>query len=112
MSVILLIVVLFIFVLNILSIIGQLIPKDLYTFSMIIMSVNISDLVYGILLAILLVGDYAYHETFMINERTWRSSIPCHIIFIFSVLFSVMSTASLFFISASHSCYITILFKD
>ena len=110
MSIILLVVVLFIFVLNIFSIIGQLIFKDMHAFNMIIISVNISDLVYGILMAILLISDYVYHENFVTVERMWRSSIPCYIIFIFSVLFSVMSTSSLFFISVCRLIAVTLPF--
>ena len=92
-------VVLFIFVLNISSIIGHLKFKNIQAVNLMIIFVNSSDLVYGFMLVILLAGNYAYHETFVAFERAWRSSIPCYIIFIFSVLFSVMSTVGLCFIS-------------
>ena len=99
MTVALMIVVIFIFVLNISSIIGQLIFKNIQAINLVIIYVNSSDLVCAFMLIILLVTNYVYNETFVSFEKAWRSSIPCYTIFTFSILFSVMSAVSLFFIS-------------
>ena len=92
------------FLLNILSICLQVKGKGFLSFKFLIIFVNISDLVCSVYLIILLFTDFLYHDNFITNEVSWRSSTSCSMIFILSVLFPTFSNLFSFHVIMKMFC--------
>ena len=88
-----------IFSLNIISIGIQLTSKSESSFKTVIIFINISDLLCGSYLVVLLFADFVFQEDFAVKETMWRSSFPCFMIFLISLIFSFLSATYLFFVS-------------
>ena len=84
-----------IILLNVLSIHLQLQSRSYSSFQIVILSVNFTDILCFCYLTILLIADFMYSDRFITKEVYWRSSILCLIIFIFAMIFSILSAVYL-----------------
>ena len=87
--------------LNILSIHLQSKTRSYSSFQMVILSVNLTDILCFCYLTVLLIADFMYSDRFITKEVYWRSSIPCLTIFIFAMIFSILSA---FYLSLMSLC--------
>ena len=87
--------------LNVLSIHLQSKSRSCSSFQMVILSVNLTDILCFCYLTVLLIADFIYSDRFITKEVYWRSSIPCLIIFIFAMIFAILSA---FYLSLMSLC--------
>ena len=99
-----------IFSLNIMSIDIQLTSKSKSSFKTVIIFINISDLLCGSYLVVLLFADFVFQEDFAVKETMWRSSFPCFMIFVISLIFSFLSATYLSFMSLCRTILVIVSF--
>ena len=92
----------FIFVLNITSIfMYSLKQKSMKTFSAIVISININDLVCGIYLNCIWVSDIIFKDKFMVKEEIWRSGPGCFTALGITLWYTIQTQTVLIFLSFS-----------
>ncbi len=70
-------------------------------FKVMVSFVNVSDLLCGVYLLILLGAHGFYSGNFMINEKHWRQSLPCFTVSFLSVIYGLLSPFFLVILSVS-----------
>ena len=71
------------------------------TFEILVASINISDLICGVYVIIVLISDLVYSDNFVVKESNWHSSLPCFIVFYFTLYFTLLSPVLLCLFSLS-----------
>ena len=89
--------------LNFMSSILQLKARNLCAFHLVIVSINLTDMICGLYLMMLLIADSIFQENFIANESKWRVSIPCYVIFTLSLMFSIQSPLTISLMSLSRT---------
>ena len=103
MRLLLAIVVCLILFLNLMSLVLQLKAEYLCTFHLVIISINLTDMICGLYLMMLLLADGIFQENFIGNESKWRVSIPCYVILTLSLMFSIQSPLAISLMSLSRT---------
>ena len=68
---------------------------------MLVICVNITDLIYGLLLLNLIVADLYFGEDYMSLDQQWRSGNVCKLLFVLFFIFNILSPALLMLLTLS-----------
>ena len=85
------------------SLVLQLKAEYLCTSHLVIISINLTDMICGLYLMMLLLADGIFQENFIGNESKWRVSIPCYVILTLSLMFSIQSPLAISLMSLSRT---------
>ncbi len=80
--------------------------EKLSTFSLAVVMINISDMLCGIYLFVLLIADAFYGNNFIFSEDSWRAGTTCNLIFVICLTFSFESTFFILFMALARSVVI------
>ena len=96
------IVVCLILFLNCVSLILHL-KTNICAFHLIIISINSTDMLYGLYLMMLLIVDAIFQDSFIADESKWRESITCSVMFTLSLMFSIQSPLTISLMTLSRT---------
>ncbi len=105
-----------IMVLNILSVASVEISKLIFgekpgVYGRAILSVNMTDLLCGLYMLLLLSTDFHYQEKFFVFELFWRSSVPCFVIYFLMLNFQLFSPVILLMFSGMRAFAVVLPFQ-
>ena len=90
----------FIFILNLLSILVQIRTyKYNKSFSTIVININVNDILCGIYLSFVWIADLSFSGSFHVKEESWRSNFFCFTAFTVVLWFTVLTELLLIFLS-------------
>ncbi len=105
----------FVLVANVLSVIAQRVSHNIHirkgaektaAFSVIVTSVNMTDILCCIPFILLWIFDQIYEKQFMLTQDKWKTGIECYIIFFLFLFFCFLSPLTLCFYSLSRFCVV------
>ncbi len=75
--------------------------KRAWPYNLIVSSIHVTDILYGVYLLIIWYGDLLYRSTYAINKSTWTNSILCSLAIIVILVFSILSPLLAVYLSLS-----------
>ncbi len=86
-------------ILNVISFCIHWFRRKYQTFAKIALSINVSDILFGIFLCLIWIANEQYSGGFAVNEQVWRASLTCFLSFSIVFLFNWATPCTLYLLS-------------